>query len=230
MGRTLTKKEPSDVAAFVLAGGASSRMGSDKALVRLAGRPLIEYALGILRAAGLPASIAGARSQLSCFGHVIEDSIQGLGPLSGVCAALASTSARFGVFLSVDAPLLPASLISYLLSQAEISNAAVTLASVAGFPQTFPAVVDRAALPTLQAELDNGRSSCIGAFRTASAALRLPFSIVPAELVAQSGHAVDARGLPPAFWFLNVNTQADLDRAEKFLARGMAYSDGELDG
>jgi len=54
-----------DSAGFVLAGGLSSRMGTDKALVEFDGQPMICRAIEILRAAGLPVSIAGARSSLA---------------------------------------------------------------------------------------------------------------------------------------------------------------------
>lgn len=207
---------------FVLAGGMSSRMGEDKALVRLGGRPLIECALEALREAGLSASIAGSRSALSNFGPAIEDLRTGLGPLSGVCTALASTSSLCVVFLSVDLPLLPASLIAYLLHHTQITGAAVTLVSVNGFPQTFPAVVDRAALPALQAELDAGHWGCFSAFKAAAAGLARPFSILPVEMLAQSGHAAHPQSLPAAFWFLNVNTPADLERAEAILRKKIA--------
>ena len=207
---------------FVLAGGMSSRMGEDKSLVPLGGRPLIEHALTTLREAGLGASIAGARSALSTFGPVIEDSTPGLGPLSGVCAALAATPALYAVFISVDLPLLPASLIAYLLHHAQIAGSAVTVVSVNGFPQTFPAVVDRAVLSALRSELESGHLGCYSAFRAAAASLARPFTILPVEMLVQSGHASHPNDLPAAFWFLNVNTPADLGRAEAILRKKIA--------
>jgi len=112
-------------------------MGVDKALVHLRGRPLVEHALEILRGAGLAASIAGARSTLSAFAAVVEDVEAGKGPLGGICAALASTSAQRAVFVPVDLPLLPSSLVAYLVRHAEITGRAVTLASVAGFTDVY---------------------------------------------------------------------------------------------
>jgi len=209
-------------AAFVLAGGKSSRMGQDKALVRLGGRPLIEYALATLREAGLVASIAGASSEMPAYAPVVKDAAPGLGPLSGVCNALASTSSPCAVFLSVDLPLLPASLVAYMLHHAQIAGAFVTLISVNGFPQTFPAVVDRAVLPVLQAELDAGHLGCFSAFKTAAASLASPLSVLPVEMLAQSGHVAHPQDLPAAFWFLNVNTPSDLKRAEGMLTRKIA--------
>jgi len=211
-----------DAAGFILAGGMSSRMGRDKALVLLAGRPLIEHGLDILGEAGLSASIAGARSELSNFAPTVADEMPDAGPLSGVCAALAPSTARWVVFLSVDQPLMPAKMITYLLRHARIADAAVTLAAVNGFPQTFPAVIDRAALPALSAELETGRSGCYAAFRAAATALGQPLSILPVELLAQSGQVDHPRALPPALWFLNVNTPADLARGEVVLSRGIA--------
>ena len=74
-------------------------MGSDKALVEFGGRPLIAHAVGILKAAGLPVSIAGARPEnrasLESYAPVISDAEPGLGPLGGICAALQSTAAPY---------------------------------------------------------------------------------------------------------------------------------------
>ncbi len=137
--------ESCDAAGFVLAGGQSSRMGHDKALLAFAGRPLIDHALATLHEAGLSASIAGANpsvlASLAAFAPVVEDLEPGRGPLAGICAALASTSARYAVFLPVDLPLLPSSLIVYLFHHARITGHAVTVPSVNGFAETFPAVL-----------------------------------------------------------------------------------------
>lgn len=198
---------------FVLAGGRSSRMGADKALAELGGRPMVLHALEVLREAGLPAAIAGARSDLAGIAPVVEDAAFGLGPLGGVCAGLAATDAELAVFLPVDMPLLPASLVAYLVRHAQITGAAVTVASFNGFAQTFPAVVERAALPALEAVLHSRGGGCFSAFRAAAAELGRPFSILPVELLAQPGHVSHRDSLPAALWFLNVNSAAEIERA-----------------
>jgi molybdopterin-guanine dinucleotide biosynthesis protein A len=203
-----------DAAGFVLAGGQSSRMGEDKSLVLLAGRPLVAHAVSVLRQARLTASIAGARSALAEFAPVVEDTEPGLGPLNGICAALDSTQARSAVFLPVDMPLLPASLIAFLLDYARITGSIVTICSVNGRSQTFPAVVNRVALPALRKELESGRGGCFAGFQAAADALARPVSIVPLEPVVQSGQMAHPSGLPVASWFLNINTPEDLRRAE----------------
>jgi molybdopterin-guanine dinucleotide biosynthesis protein A len=203
-----------DAVGFVLAGGRSSRMGQDKALVQLADQPLISHALGILRTAGLAASVAGANSPLEAFAPVVEDSQPGLGPLSGICAALASTSMPTAVFLSVDLPLLPVSLVVFLLHYAKVTGSAVTVPSINGFAQTFPAVIDRSALSALLCELEAGRRGCFSAFQAATAKMGQRLSILAVELLVQSGQIAHPDGVPAARWFLNVNTPADLLCAE----------------
>lgn len=132
-----------DAGGFVLAGGRSSRMGTDKALTDFCGRPLVVHTLDLLRRAGLPAVIAGARSDLAAYGPVLEDAEQDRGPLSGICNALRRTGFEYAVFVSVDMPLLPHSLIAFLLAHAQTTGRLVTLCSVSGFSQTFPAVLRR---------------------------------------------------------------------------------------
>lgn len=160
--------ERESVAGFVLAGGESRRMGRDKALVDFAGEPLIARALKILRQAGLEARIAGARAKLEHFAPVIEDAEPGRGPLAGVCAALTASAESRAVFLPADLPLLPSSLIKHLVHRAATTGAIVTLVSVNGFTQSFPAVLDRAALPILEDALRHGRGGCFAAFEQAT--------------------------------------------------------------
>jgi molybdopterin-guanine dinucleotide biosynthesis protein A len=201
-------------------------MGRDKVLLEFAGRPLVAHALAVFKQAGLQAKIAGAsssaRASLEAFAPVIEDSTPGLGPLSGICAALAAASARYAVFLPVDLPFLPPSLLVFLLRYARITGNAVTVPSVSGFVQTFPAVIDRIALPALQNELNSGRNGCFRAFQAASAAHGQAVRSVAVELLAQAGQAYDPQGLPPFLWFLNLNTPADLARAKTLYGRRIA--------
>lgn len=206
----------SEAFGVVLAGGQSSRMGQDKAMLPLHGKPLVIHALSILREAGFRSSIAGTRADLRSFAPITEDVRPNLGPLSGVCAALASTLASRAVFLSVDLPLLPASLLRFLLHHARVTGRAITLCSVNGFAHTFPAVVDRVALPALETELAAGHLGCFAAFQTAATALGQAVSIVPVELLVQAGQVEHPICLPAARWFLNVNTREDLERASQY--------------
>jgi molybdenum cofactor guanylyltransferase len=209
-----TVPAPPDAFGFVLAGGRSSRMGRDKALLAFAGETLLARSLRILREAGLAGAVAGSINPFSADAPFVPDREPALGPLSGICAALASTSARFAVFLSVDMPFVPPSLLICLLRHAHITCRVVTVPSVNGFDQTFPVVVEQAALSTLQTELAAGRRGCFSAFHAAAATFRQPVDSLPVELLAQSGQAAHPFGLPPLRWFLNLNTPADIAIAE----------------
>ena len=166
-----------------------------------------------MRQAGLTALIAGARAPLAGFAPVVEDAEPGLGPLGGICAALASTQARWAVFLPVDLPLLPDSLVTFLLDHARATERVVTVCSVNGFAQTFPVVLERAALPALQAELDTGHRGCFAGFQAATKRIGQPISVIGVEMLVQSGNVSHPDALPAADWFLNINRPADLLRA-----------------
>lgn len=219
----MSRPQPQYVAsagAFILAGGQSRRMGQDKALTRLAGVPLVKHACNLVRSAGLEPRIAGARSDLSSFAPTLPDdpTRTGLGPLAGICSALTNTSAPLALFLPVDMPLLPTSLIFYLLHHATVTESAVTVVSVAGFIQTFPAVIHTPALPSLQSSLGSQDRNCLHAFRAAADLLSRPFTVLPVELLLQAGQVSSPQAVPPGLWFLNINTPQDLRRAEAMLS------------
>jgi molybdopterin-guanine dinucleotide biosynthesis protein A len=201
-------------------------MGRDKALVLLAGRPLIEHALATLREAGLLAAIAGACPDASCtlatYAPIVPDPQPGLGPLAGICTALEAASARFVVILPIDLPLLPPSLVAYLLHHARITGRAVTVPSVNGFNQTFPVVLERSAFPALRAELHSGKRGCFSAFQAAAESFGQPIAVVAVEMLAQSGQVAHPFGLAPLHWFLNVNAPRDLQRAEALWLHAIA--------
>lgn len=80
------------VAGFVLAGGASRRMGRDKAFVTVGGAPMVARAVEAVRAAGsvdFVAVVGGDRPELERIGlPVVADEWPGEGPVGAVLTAL----------------------------------------------------------------------------------------------------------------------------------------------
>jgi molybdopterin-guanine dinucleotide biosynthesis protein A len=187
-------------------------MGEDKALLELAGRPLVAHAVDVLRAAGLEPRIAGARTDLSRFAPVVADEQADRGPLGGVVSALAQAAGEWAVFVSVDMPMMAPELVAYLAEDACRTGCAVTLSSVNAFAQTFPAVIRRDALPVLRDCLERGKGGCFAAFESVARRHGESLRVLPAEVLAQAGQVTDARGLRPGEWFRNVNTRDDLTR------------------
>jgi len=202
-------------AGFVLAGGRSSRMGSDKALALFGGVPLIQVALQTFDAVGISAHIAGSRSDfssfaLSLFAAQIPDTFAETGPLGGIHAALSVSDAEWNLFLPVDLPLMPSSLLACLLQRAILTGAPVTAVRLNGRIEPFPVVLHRAVLPSITQRLQEGNSACHAAWQSIPLELGSSLDAVPVEYLHQCGHCSNPRGLPPALWFQSANTPAEL--------------------
>lgn len=195
---------------FVLAGGRSSRMGTDKALASFNGVPLIQSALQILAAAGLLTRIAGSRSPLNHFAEEIHDTFHESGPLGGVHAALSVSPSEWNVFLPVDMPLMTSSLLSCLLQRAVLTGAPVSLCKLNGQLQPFPVVLNRKVLPIIERRLQANQTACHTAWKSIPAALHSTLDSVAVEHLIQCGQCAHPLGLPPIFWFQNANTPAEL--------------------
>jgi len=99
----------------VLAGGLSSRFGSDKAQALLGDRSLIDHALATLRRYTDDVVVIGARA-----GGLPDMPREGLGPLGGIAAALdhaASRGIRCVLAIGCDMPRVPEGLIPALLER-----------------------------------------------------------------------------------------------------------------
>ncbi len=196
----------------MLAGGHSTRMGQDKALLQVAGRSLLDLALEKLRAVPLaaPPRIAGMRSELSSHAPVIADLHPGCGPLSGIEAALAASRQPLNVFLPVDTPLLPAQFLVWMVRRAEITGALITIPRINGWPQPLCAVYHRQLLAPITAALIAGDYKVMPVV-TAIATRSQSIDVFDVEVVASADPEVLALSPLPLYrWFHNCNTPEDV--------------------
>ena len=103
----MKREELPPVGGYVLAGGKSSRMGRDKALLELAGKPLVLHAVTKLRRICSEVSILGSNSELEAYAPLVRDLHAGCGPMAGIEAALRSSKYDWNLILPVDVPFLP---------------------------------------------------------------------------------------------------------------------------
>ncbi len=207
--------------AFILAGGKSTRMGRDKALLEWQGRPLIEHAVTRLRALGMNAQILGSRPDLACFAPVVPDNFPGQGPLAGIEAALSVTDTGLNLFVPIDLPMLPAEFLRWMSVRAETTQAAATIPCIEGRPQPLCAIYHRGLCEGIRASLQRGDGKVTRAIELAAQAtgmrqaISTHIDLFDVEAVAATDvfTPVQHQVLPPHLWFENVNAPDDLARS-----------------
>jgi molybdenum cofactor guanylyltransferase len=100
---------------LVLAGGASSRMGSDKALLAYHGEPQVHRLAAMLESVASPVFVSVRKSQVGVEGlaglRLLVDPEEGIGPLAGLLAAFAQNRDCAWMAVAVDMPWIgPATL------------------------------------------------------------------------------------------------------------------------
>lgn len=135
-------REPVDFTGFVLAGGRSSRMGSDKALLPYRESNFLHHAMETLSAAcRRPAKAVVSENKYSIYSQmlsedaVVADEFADRGALGGIHAALTNCETEFALILAVDLPNITADTAQRMISLA----------------------VDRDDIDALVAEQDDGR-------------------------------------------------------------------------
>lgn len=159
----MTPVDPRDtpVLGVVLAGGRSSRFGSDKALAEVDGTRLLDRAVALLRTVSDEVAVVSSRSEHDVEGvRRLPDLRTGKGPLGGMEAALAYARER-GIptvlVLACDLPSVDEALLRALL--AGLGDAPAAALSRDGAPGFEPlcAVYRTSCLESLGSLLDQGR-------------------------------------------------------------------------
>ena len=186
------------VAGVILAGGQSTRMGRDKALVDFAGRPMIAHAIERLapQVACLAISANGDAARFDPFGlTVLPDADAGHpGPLAGIVAGLRfAANQGFGLLATApcDAPFAPRDLVARLRGDA----ATPAVARSPGGVEPLFALWPVALLGRAEAALAAGEAS-VWRLLTALAAREIEIPVAAAE-----------------DWSLNLNSPAELAAA-----------------
>ena len=188
-----------DVAAFILAGGKSTRMGTDKAFVPLEGRPLLARALDLARSISSDVHIVGDAAKFAPFAPVVEDIFPACGPLGGIHAALRASDKELNAILAVDLPFVSFALLQFLITRARNSKATATLARADGFWQPLCAVYRR-----------DFAEAAESALRVGHYKIDPLFDKVPVQGITQE--ELEMAGFTPAI-FRNLNTPEELSEA-----------------
>ncbi len=196
----------SGVAGFVLAGGTSSRMGQNKALLEIDRMPMISRAVLLAESAtsGI-ATVVGAPEIFRDFGfQVVADDWPGAGPLGGIATALRVTAAEWNLILACDLPHLTREWLAYLIGRAQSSSADAVVAVNDRWAEPLCAMYRKNCEPPLRDAVANGRrkvQDCIAELRAAG---RLE-SVEPPEW-----KAFDSDGT----LFKNMNSPQDYEDAK----------------
>ncbi len=216
--------------AVILCGGDSTRMGSDKALLRMGEHTLLERALSAVEPHVAQCLLAcGTEPRYQHLGlPLILDTERGGGPLIGLLAGIESAQTPWVLLVACDMPALGDGILEDLVAQATSGSATAAedvdvwlFEDDGGLHPLCALYRRRNVLPAVRAALAAGERSMVSFWKHPGEngralvvrRLRGAGSTQPAGRAESSGPAV-AAGLDP---LANLNTREELDSARRAL-------------
>lgn len=193
-----------EAAAVVLAGGRSTRMGEDKALLKVTGRRMLEGA--VRRLCGVFSEIlisANDNAYEDLKIKIIPDEFQGSGPLGGIHAGLKHSRHRINFFTACDMPFIDVRLAVYLVNLAGSCDAVVP--RMGDYYQPLFAVYTKDCLQAVESRIQAGRNKITSFYDD------IKIKFVDFDQLRQFGN--------PDEIFFNVNTPGDLELAKSIAGR-----------
>jgi molybdenum cofactor guanylyltransferase len=201
----MMREETPPASGIVLAGGRSTRLGQDKALLLLPdGRPLVAHV--VTRLAPLVSEVivvAADGERLGCLAaQLVPDVFPDGGALGGVYAGLAAAREEYALVVACDMPLLSIPLLRHLLASSRDFDALLPR-TADGQVEPLHAIYSKACLEPIRRQLDAGRRRIV--------------SFLDDVRVRYVEEAELRRFDPELRSFFNVNTPADLAALPRLL-------------
>jgi molybdopterin-guanine dinucleotide biosynthesis protein A len=137
----------------IMAGGQSSRMGTDKSFVLFEGRPMIENVLDTV--SGLGDETLLITNKPDEYEHLnlsmVSDVYPGLGPLGGIFTAVHAASHPHTLIVACDMPWLNRPLLEYMISLRQTAD--VVVPRWEKFPEPLHAIYSKACLDPIEEKL-----------------------------------------------------------------------------
>lgn len=186
-----------EITGIVLAGGQSSRFGSNKAMAVWNEDTLLQHALDLISPFCGEVFIGGDYPEYAVVkAMTLPDLIPGLGPLGGIYTAMESADTPYFLFLTCDMPLMKATLLKRLLSEEPVREMTVW-EQPDGELQLFPLLLSRDLLPLVKRKVRQN------ALSVRSLLMEVSSRFIPI-----------CHGEEPSF--LNVNRKEDLEELLKY--------------
>lgn len=197
---------------MILAGGFSRRLGQDKGLIDLAGKPLILHVVDrVSKVVDETVVVVGSRVQKEKFeslsGHkanVVADKHEAQSPLVGALTGFESAKGEYSLLLPCDTPFISSQIAQFLLDTC-VNKGAVIPRWPSGYIEPLQAAYQtKLALTAAKEALEQGK-------------LDLRSMIARLRRVRYISTVVLRQMDPKLLTFFNINTLGDLKRAESLL-------------
>src|SRR5437660_972495 len=144
-----------EMAAVILCGGESRRMGRDKAMLAVDGRPLVVAVAERVAQAADPVMLApGVPGRLGPMPFPeVADGLIGAGPLGGMAAGIAASPHQLTAVVAVDMPNASAAVLSFLADVVVAADVDAAIPVTSEGEQYLHAVYARSALPHISIAL-----------------------------------------------------------------------------
>ncbi len=155
------------VTGIILAGGKSTRLGRDKAMLPINGHPFIWHIADHLRHFADEVIVVTNRPGKYALPHTkeVQDIFPEKGPLAGIHAGLTAASYEYSFVMACDMPNFHPKTAAFLVSQS--SGYDVTVPQVGSYLEPLFAVYHKNALPLITEELFQGLYKVTGFYQKA---------------------------------------------------------------
>lgn len=186
-------------------------MGQDKARLMFGDVSFAQHAVQGLQQFCAAVSIAGNRPDLAGWVPVVPETRCGFGPVAGIEAGLQAASQPWALFVPVDVPLAPGTLLrawAVCVLERARDGVRVSYLRVAGDRQPSFCLIHRSALAGVAAAADAGQGRIAAVLEQAAGALGPAALWVPDAEAIAADSGLETINLAAAF--RNINTPADL--------------------